>query len=77
MGDRRSEQREQAVARELRDRAVVAADLLGHELHDFVEEKLRSLRPQTLGNRRRSDHVRHQDGYDAALTGASRHRLKL
>jgi hypothetical protein len=67
VGDRRAEEREHLVAHQLCNRALVAAHLLGHEPHDLVDQELRALRAELLGDRGRTDHVGDQRRDDAAL----------
>ncbi len=74
--DRRAEQRQQAVAGQLRDRAVEATHLLGQQADDLVEEELRALRAELLGDRRRVDEIgdQHRDDAPLALAGHERDR---
>ena len=60
VGDGRAEDREQPVAGELRDGAVVALDLGRDEPHHLVEEVLRPLRAQRLADRGRARDIGHQ-----------------
>jgi hypothetical protein len=70
---RRPEQRQQAVAGELRDGAVVAAHLPRHQRDDLVEEELGARRAEPLADGRRADDVGHGDGHDPLGAGGRRH----
>src|SRR5262249_42975026 len=72
--DRRAEEREHAVAGELRHRAAEALDLLAHQPHDLVEEELRPLRAERLRDARRAGDVRDQHGHNTPLTASHAHR---
>jgi hypothetical protein len=71
--DRRAEEGEQLVADELGDRPVEAAHLLGHDPHDLVDQELRALRAERLPDRRRADHVGHEDGDDPPFSSRNGH----
>ena len=71
--DGRAEEREEAVAGELRDGAVEAPDLVRDQRHDLVEEELRALGPEPLADRRRADDVGEQHGHDALGSGRCPH----
>ena len=73
VGDGRAEDREQPVAGELRDGAVVALDLGRDEPHHLVEEVLRPLRAQRLADRGRARDIGHHHRHDAAFALRSRH----
>ena len=57
VGHWRPEECEDPVARQLRDRAAEALHLHTHRPHDVVEQELRPLRPEPLGDRGRAGHV--------------------
>ena len=72
--DGRAEEREQPVARELRDRAVEAPDLARDQRDDLVEQELRPLGPEPLADRGRADDVGEKHRDDALGSGADGHR---
>jgi hypothetical protein len=71
--DRGAEEGEHLVADELRHRPVEAADLLGHDAHDLVDEELRALRAELLADRRRADDVGHEHRDDSPLPRRNSH----
>ena len=77
MRDRRAEEREHTVPCQLCDGAVETLDLLAHETDDLVEQILRALRPELLGDRRRARDVGHQDGDDTPFAGRNAHGLRM
>ena len=70
---RDAEQREEAVAGELRDRAAEALDLGDEQPRHLVEEELRPLRPEPLADRRRVRDVREENRHDATLAFSPGH----
>jgi hypothetical protein len=68
-----AEKRQDAVARQLRDGTAEALDLLAHQLHDVVENELRSLGAELLGDRRRAGDVGHEYRDDPPLSGGHGH----
>ena len=72
--DGRAEERQDAVAGQLRDRTAEALDLLAHQPHDVVEEELRPLGAELLGDRRRAADVGDEYRDDPPLSGGYGHR---
>ena len=74
VGQRRPEERHEAVAEELVDGALVAVDLGEGGLEELVDEDVHALRPQPLRQRGRADQVaeEHGDGLALALQRAAR-----
>ena len=65
--DGRAEERQDAVAGQLRDRSAEALDLLAHQPRHVVEEELRPLGAELLGDRRRAGDVCDEDRDDPPL----------
>jgi hypothetical protein len=70
---RNAEERIQAVAGQLGDSAAEALDLSRDQPHDLVEEELRPLGAELLGDRGRARDVGQQDRDDAPLAGGCGH----
>ncbi len=77
MGDRGAEERHDAVAQELVDRALVLVHLGQHELEGPAHEPVHLLGIQALGERReaRDVHEEHRDLLALALKRAARVRI--
>jgi hypothetical protein len=73
VGGRRAEEREQAVAGQLRDRPAEALYLLAHEADDLVEKELGPFRTDPFGNRRRGRDVGDEHGNNPPLSGGHGH----
>ncbi len=74
VGQRRAEQRHEAVAEELVDRALVAVDLAHRQLEEAVEQRVHALGPDPLGERRGVGDVAEQHGDLLALALQGRAR---
>jgi hypothetical protein len=71
--DRSAKERQDAIPGELRERAAEALDLLAHQAHDVVEQELRPLGAELLGDGRRAGDVGHEHRDHPPLSGVRRH----
>ncbi len=72
--NRRAEQCEEAVSGQLRDSTAETLHALAHQPHDVVEEELRPLRTELLGDRRRARDVGDEHRDDPPLSCGRGHR---
>ena len=73
MCDGGAEERQDAVAGQLRDRAAEALDRFPHQPDDVVEEKLRAVGAERLRKGCRADDVGDEHRHDSPLADGDRH----